>query len=245
MLFSIFAAFPFFDPIVLPFRLLFFNEFIEHLGSFLTVFPNAAQLQNWAKSRSFQFINVMIYFIGTVHKLRYRVIYCNLNFTIYRVVEFGNNHDVICGIFQSVFNFNYFEFLRILICYSWNLLENAQNLLLFWRVFASHQIWNVECNQVVGWGPVLFKWRHLRVTYFRDFGKPVYESIQIVHNKALNIVDYFAGKFSWDSLVFFKVKIVWVLDFILQQMHLLFIIDVLNFFHESDDLFFLINHLLF
>jgi hypothetical protein len=63
MIFSILTAFSIFDSIVLPFHFLLFNEFKKHIRTSFTVFPDPAQFQNWTKSGSFQFVNVMVYFV--------------------------------------------------------------------------------------------------------------------------------------------------------------------------------------
>ncbi len=61
----------------------------------------------------------------------------------------------------------------------------------------------------------------------------MYEPIKIFNDKAFNIVNYFTGKFTCDSLMSIQEKILCVFDLILQQMNLLLIINILNFFQES------------
>jgi hypothetical protein len=61
----------------------------------------------------------------------------------------------------------------------------------------------------------------------------MYEPIKIVNNKAFNIVYYFTGKFTCNPLMPIQEEILCVFDLVLQQMNLLFIIDILNFFQEG------------
>ncbi len=79
---------------------------------------------------------------------------------------------------------------------------------------------------------MLFPLAHPFITLFRNFDQSMYEPIKIFDNKALNIVNYFTGKFTCDSLMPIQEKILCVLDLVLQQMSLLFIINILNFFQE-------------
>jgi hypothetical protein len=138
MIFAVLTAFSIFDSVVLPSRFLLVNEFKKHIRTSFTVFPDPTQFQNRTKSWSFQFVDVMIYFVWTVHKFRYCVINCDLDLTVDNAVEFCNDHDIICGVSEPVLNFNDFELFRIFIGNPLNFFKNAENLFFLWRIFAPH-----------------------------------------------------------------------------------------------------------
>jgi hypothetical protein len=61
-----------------------------------------------------------------------------LNLTVDNVIEFCNNHDIICSVSEPVLNFNDLELFRIFIGNSLNFFKNAENLFFLRRIFAPH-----------------------------------------------------------------------------------------------------------
>ena len=172
----------------------------------------------------------MIDFVRTIHEFWIGRVYCNLNFAVDGIVKFGNHQDVISCVFESVFNFDDLKFLWILVGHSFNFLENLEYLFLLWRILAPQKIWNIEANQIVWIGPILFPLWHFFVHFLRNLRQPVYKSIQIIYNEAFHIVYNLACKLTRNSLVFFEVETIVILQFIFEQMDLLLVINVLNFF---------------
>lgn len=124
--------------------LLLFDQFHEYVRPFVVCFPNTAHFQDGTKLGSFQFINEVIDFVGTVHEIRMWCVDCDLDFTIDGVVELGIDHDVICALFEPVLYSDDFELVWIFCTESFNLLEDFKDFFFLWSVFAPKKVWNIE-----------------------------------------------------------------------------------------------------
>ena len=89
--------------LLLLYWLLLFYHFDERIRSFFTCSPNAAHLQNGSELGSFEFVNVMVYFVRAIHEIRVGSIDSDLNLTVDLIVEFDVDHNVVSRLFESVF----------------------------------------------------------------------------------------------------------------------------------------------
>ena len=76
-------------------RFFFLNHFGKNIWSFFATLPNAAHLQDGSELGPLKFINEVVDFVWTLHKLWVSGIDSNLDLTVDLVVEFGIDQNVI------------------------------------------------------------------------------------------------------------------------------------------------------
>ncbi len=128
--------------------LLLMNQLVKSLWSFVVSLPNAAHFQNGSKLGPLHFVNVMIDFVGTIDELWMGRIYSDLDFAVDGIVELRVDHDVVCRIFESVFDSNDFEQVRILWADSFDFIENFKDFFFLGCVFAPEKIRHMKRYEI-------------------------------------------------------------------------------------------------
>ena len=133
-----------------------FNHFVKCFGSWLIIVPNAADLRNRPKNRSFELINVVRKVIWALNKLVFWFVDdLQLDLTDNFVVEPDIDQDIICSFTESIFYPDDLHLFGVCLADVHDVFQNADGLLFLWGTFASNQVSNFECDEVWRCWPIL------------------------------------------------------------------------------------------
>lgn len=115
------------------------------------------------------------------------------------IIKSNIHKDIVSATSQSVLHSDDLQFFWVLPTYSVQLFVDPQDLLLFWRAFASHQVTDFECQEI---GRTRPKWIIEDVALVEEFlwclKKAMNESIEICYDVSMQIFDNFIWKFATD-----------------------------------------------
>ena len=131
---------------------------------------------------------------------------------------------------------------RILSTYPQYLLVNPDDLSLFWRTFASHQVADFETQKVGRRRPESISWKIVLLEeLFADFHQSMNQSVQVSNKINMKILDNLWAEFSTNFLnLVNKISSVFTFNLHIYDFWLHFIIVLPQVFHKLNNFFLLL-----
>lgn len=212
----------------------FLYEFLVNAGSFVECAPDATQLCEGSEVGALQLVDVVVKAVAALDEIWDVWLDCELYFAEHFVIELHINKDVVGAAFQSVFDPDYFELLRVVFAQSFNFFIYSDNLTLLGGAFASHGISYFEAEKVGWWWPIWWVVEFiLLVNFFGNFHESMNKSVKISDDIAMYVFDYFGGEFSTNFFELIHVKpSLFFFKFMFHDLCLHFKVVVWDFIHK-------------